>query len=419
MGALETSRTVYDLLTTVSAASPPRLRTWTGDLWGPSDASATLVLNHPGALRAMLVPPTDLAAAEAYLYGDVDLDGDIFSLLEFAAGLEQPGPTRRQRLKLVNALRTLPSDTGPDHGQRPGIRGFTHSMRRDRAAVSYHYDTGNDFFATFLDPMMVYSCAYFIDPSEPLGKAQVRKLDLICRKLELEPGEHLLDVGCGWGALGIYAAEHFGCTVTGVTLSTEQASHAAALAQARGLGDRCDFRVQDYRQISGRFDKIASVGMFEHVGRAKLGEYFARLRRLLAPGGIVLNHGITTRDRSRRPLRARPTFVSTYVFPDGELNPVEVGVNEAEKAGFELRDLESLRQSYALTLRHWVENLESHRAAAVAATNERIYRIWRLYMAGSSVAFSRAEISVYQMVLADPARPWTFGRRRLLSPDDH
>ncbi len=417
MGALEASQSVYDLLCRLSAATPPRMRAWNGDSWGPPDSPSTIVLNHPGALRSMLLPPNDLSAAEAYIYGDIDFEGEILPVLEFAAGLENPGPTVQQRLRLLQALRQLPSDRGPSRPARPALRGLTHSRRRDRAAISFHYDTGNDFFATFLDPSMVYSCAYFLDPTEPLDKAQRRKLDLICRKLDLRAGERMLDVGCGWGALALHAAEHYGCSVTGITLSEEQAAYARAWAADRQLTGRCDFVVRDYREVTGGFDKISSVGMFEHVGKAKLGEYFGRLRSLLAPGGLALNHGITTRDRARH-IRNRPSFVNTYVFPDGELHPVELSLAEAERAGFEVRDLESIRQSYALTLRHWVQNLETNADAAVGAANDRIFRIWRLYMAGSAVAFDRAAISVYQMLLADPARPWTFGRRRLLAPDD-
>jgi len=417
MGALEASQSVYDVLCRVSTASPPRMRAWNGDSWGPSGAPATIVLNHPGALRSMLLPPNDLSAGEAYLYGDIDLEGEILPVLEFAATFENPGPTVQQRLQLMRALRSLPAGTGPPRPGRPIMRGLLHSLRRDRAAITYHYDTGNEFFATFLDPSMVYSCGYFLDPTEDLDKAQERKLDVICRKLDLRPGERLLDVGCGWGALSLHAAEHYGCEVTGITLSEEQAAYAGAWAAERGLEDRCGFEVQDYREVTGRFEKISSVGMFEHVGRAKLGVYFSRLRALLAPGGLALNHGITTRDRSKH-LWNRPTFVNTYVFPDGELHPVELSLAKAEAAGFEVRDLESIRESYTLTLRHWVKNLESNTDAAVSATNERVFRIWRLYMAGSAVAFDRAAISVYQMLLADPARPWTFGRRRLLATDD-
>ncbi len=365
----------------------------------------------------MLLPPNDLSAGEAYLYGDIDLEGEILPVLEFAATLQNPGPTVRQRLRLMRALRSLPSDTRPPRPARPAMRGLPHSVRRDRGAISYHYDTGNEFFATFLDPSMVYSCAYFLDPTEPLDKAQRRKLDLICRKLDLRPGERLLDVGCGWGALGLHAAEHYGCSVTGITLSDEQAAYATAWAVERKLADRCEFVVRDYREVTGTFDKISSIGMFEHVGKARLGTYFRQLRGLLAPGGLALNHGITTRDRTRH-LRNRPTFVNTYVFPDGELHPIELSLAEAERAGWELRDLESIRQSYTLTLRHWVENLEANADAAIGAANERIFRTWRLYMAGSAVAFDRAAISVYQALLADPARPWAFGRRRLLATDD-
>ncbi|MFV1962831.1 MAG: class I SAM-dependent methyltransferase, partial [Acidimicrobiia bacterium] len=275
----------------------------------------------------------------------------------------------------------------------------------------------NDFFRQFLDPGMVYSSGTFLDPDEPLEKAQLRKIDLICRKLQLRPGQRLLDIGCGWGTLAIHAAAHFGVEVMGVTLSEPQADLATAAADKAGVGDRVSFKVLDYRNVQGRFDAISSVGMFEHVGKGQLGRYFAKVRELLEPGGTFLNHGIVSRDRS--PGRVRPSFLNTYVFPDGEVISVDEVIGLAEDAGFELRDAEALRTSYALTLRHWVDNLETNREAAVDTADEITYRIWRVYMAGSAVAFDTAAISVYQLLLDSTDRPWTFGRSHLLATDDH
>jgi cyclopropane-fatty-acyl-phospholipid synthase len=416
MEALDVSRRIYQRLTDLSSGPAPQLRTWSGEHWGPAGAAATLVLRHPGALRALLVPPTDLAAGEAYLYDDVDVEGDMVALMRFIAGLDgvRWGPLRLARI--VRMARRLPSDPRRAGAVRPKVRGRLHSPGRDRQAVTHHYDTGNDFFALFLDHAMVYSCAYFLHPGESLAEAQQRKLDVICRKLELAPGERLLDVGCGWGGLVLHAAARYGVQATGVTVSGPQAEYVERRVKELGLEDRVSIVRADYRQIAGTFDAIASVGMFEHVGRNGLPAYFARLRRMLAPGGRLLNHGIVTRDRSGP--RRRPSFIGTYVFPDKGLVRVEEAVKAAEQAGFELRDAESLRASYALTLRHWVANLEANAARAREVTSDRTYRVWRLYMAGSAVAFEQARIGVFQLLLTDPDRPWTFGRHRMLAADD-
>jgi cyclopropane-fatty-acyl-phospholipid synthase len=416
MDASEVSRRALDGLAKLAGPPTPRVRLWNGDEWGPPEAPATIVLRHPGALRSMLLPPTDLSAGEAYLFDDVDFVGDIFALLDFGARLGEARQSSLTRGRLLWLLRRLPDEKRRDEADRPKIGGRLHSRKRDRIAVTHHYDTGNDFFAQFLDSSMVYSCAHFLSPTESLDEAQRRKLDLVCRKLRLVPEMRLLDVGCGWGALVIHAAREYGVRATGITLSGEQAAEARRRAEAAGVGGRVEILERDYRDLNGEFDAIASVGMVEHVGRKELVEYFEELRNVLSPGGQILNHGIVTRNRNVR--RVTPTFINTYVFPDGELVPVDTVAGAAEDAGLEVRDAESLRASYALTLRHWVANLERNRDAAVAAAGERTYRIWRLYMAGSAVAFERAAISVYQLLLTDPQRPWTYGRSELLAADD-
>lgn len=411
--ATTTSRKIYETVA-ATAPNPPAMKTWDGDRWGPDDAAATIVLQHPGALRALLVPPSDLTAGEAYVYDDIDVEGDVLALLDWAFELfDRVG--KLTMLRILRLVRRLP--VAHRRPNRPRVRGPLHSIRRDRQAISYHYDVGNDFYRLFLDEEMVYSSGYFLDPSESLDKAQQRKLDVICRKLDLQPGQRLLDVGCGWGALVLHAAKHYGVEATGITLSARQAAYARERIAAEGLAHKVEILEKDYREVRGTFDAIASVGMFEHVGEKQMRRYFDQLRKLLAPGGALLNHGIGTRfDRDVR--RRKPTFVSTYVFPDGELLPVEDVIGIAERSGFELRDLESLRTSYALTLRRWVANLERNREAARDLAGERIYRIWRVFMAGSALSFERARISVYQLLLADPQRRWTYGRRRLLAADD-
>jgi len=416
--ALDISKKVYELLLAHTSAPPPAMRSWTGETWGPANATSTIVLRHPGALRATLFPPSDLVAGEAYIYDDIDFEGDIIGLAHFGAEVDQLRSSRLAVAKAINLIRRLPSENRRKHATRPGLKGRLHASSRDSVAVRYHYDTGNDFFALFLDPELVYSCAYFLDETEALGVAQHRKLDLICRKLQLEPGQRMLDVGCGWGALVRHAAANYGVTAVGVTLSPEQAAEALRRVNEEGLEDRVKIKVRDYREVDGEFDAIASVGMFEHVGGDQLETYFSHLHDLLTPDGIFMNHGITDRSRPGRFGRNRPSFVNTYVFPDGELTPIERSVAAAEEAGFETRDVESLRSHYPLTLRRWVANLESNREAAVKAADEITYRIWRLYMAASVVAFERNAISVYQAVFAKKQRPWTFGRNWATAADD-
>jgi cyclopropane-fatty-acyl-phospholipid synthase len=416
MDAGEASLAIVDLVTKL-ADNPPAFRLWNGRRAGPSNAQVTVVLTHPGALRSLLVPGRDLTAGEAYVYDDVDVEGDIFSLLNFGFALAENGLSRSVRLSLLRLARQLPRESRRRHPDRPNTKGRLHSLRRDRRDIQYHYDVGNDFYRLFLDESMVYSSAAFLQPNEPLEIAQRRKLDLICRKLQLRPGQRMLDVGSGWGALVVHAARTYGVEAVGITLSSQQAEYSRSLASRLGVDDRVTILEQDYREVAGTFDAIASVGMFEHVGRSKMQVYFEQLRALLADGGVILNHGIGTRERNRG--RSRPTFVSTYVFPDGELLPIEEVVGVAERAGLEVRDLESLRTSYALTLRNWVANLEANKNAAVDAAGERVYRIWRTFMAGSALSFERARIGVYQLLLADPARPWSYGRDWMTAGDDH
>ena len=415
--ALTTSKLVYEKLVFMADGPIVAMRSWDGELWGPSNAPATIVLNHPGALRALLLPPSDLTGGEAYIFDDIDIEGDIGEALRFAADLQSNNVGRLGSLRLLRQLRKLPADNRRSAHGRPKEEGLRlHSKKRDKTSVIAHYNTGNDFFRLFLDPSMVYSSAVFLDADESLEVAQRRKLDLICRKLQLRPGQRLLDIGCGWGALAIHAAQTYGVEVLGITLSAPQAHLAAAAARRAGVDDLVTFEVRDYRDVSGRYDAISSIGMFEHVGKGQLATYFSSVQKLLDPKGVFLNHGIVTRDRHIR--RVTPTFVNTYVFPDGELVTVDEVIGEAEEAGFELRDVESLRSSYALTLRHWLAGLEEDRAAALELVGETTYRIWRIYMAAAAVAFDSSAISVYQMVLEGADRPWTFGRRHLIASDE-
>ncbi len=390
------------------AAQRVRIRLWDGSYW-PDDAPrpVTLVLKHPGALRAMFLPGTEVGLGEAYLYDDFDIEGDAEQLFSLAASLTAAAAGLSLKVRLGRKLLKLPK---PDEEGRRLTRrgparltGRTHSLARDRQAVTYHYDVSNDFYALWLDRRMVYSCAYFRTPADSLDQAQEQKLEHICRKLRLHPGQRLLDIGCGWGGLAIYAAERHGADVTGITLSQPQADLANARIRAAGLAERCRVLVRDYREFDGPqgFDALVSVGMFEHVGAALLPVYFERAHGLLKPGGVFLNHGIACRVGEDGPM-SETAFSQAYVFPDGELEPVSVPMHAAEASGFEVRDVESLREQYALTLRHWVRRLEAHHAQALQFVDEPTYRTWRLYMSASAEGFASGRLNVYQTLLAKP-----------------
>jgi cyclopropane-fatty-acyl-phospholipid synthase len=385
------------------------VRLWDGSTWRADEGEPvrfTLVLRHPGALRAMLLPPSELALGEAYLYDDVDIEGDVeavFPLADYLLAGRSLGAA--ERLRLAGRLRALPDRNGSRADRRAArLRGRKHSLARDRQAVTYHYDRSNELFALFLDRRMVYSCAYFPEAGLDLDAAQERKLDYVCRKLRLRPGERLLDIGCGWGALVMRAAERHGAETVGITLSEPQAALARERIAAAGLEASCRIEVRDYREVDEResYDKLVSVGMFEHVGERLLPEYFARAWRALRPGGVFLNHGIARSAQWRG--RRGPSFNQRYVFPDGELVPVSATLAAAEAAGFEVRDVESLREHYALTLAHWRRRLEERSTDARRAADEVTYRVWRLYLAASQYGFETARFGVYQALLAKPDR---------------
>jgi len=363
----------------------------------------TLCVNSPGALRAAFSPPVNLNAGRTFASGLLDVDGDIEAAVDELYDLVQrpPAPTL---LRLMLLLRRLPRAHLPEL-REAHLRGKRHSLARDRAAIGFHYDQPVEFYASFLDRDLVYSCAYFDEGVTDLAGAQRAKIDHTLRKLRLQPGERLLDIGCGWGAVVIRAARDYGAQVLGVTLSRGQAQEAARRIAQAGLGDRARVELRDYRELNaqdGPFDKIVSIGMFEHVGRDKLAEYFETAYRLLRPGGLFLNHGIAISERNVRTGKSSG-FMGRFIFPDGELETVSDSLQFAERAGFEVRDVENLREHYARTLRHWVKNLEMNRAQAVAAAGEQSYRAWRLYLAGSAQGFRTGRIGVYQTLLAKPA----------------
>jgi len=414
---------------------PVTLRLWDGtELSGTENSTATLVLCHPGALRRMFTPPIELSLGEAYIYSDFDIEGDLPDTVALIHNWVRdinlsPGEVSG----LLRGIRRLPFEGGERSGNRRGpaqMSGMVHSPGRDRRAIQYHYDVGNDFYARWLDPAMQYSCAYFPTGSETLEEAQRHKMEYICRKLRLQPGERLLDIGCGWGGLARYAAQHYGVRVLGVTLSEQQAAYAQEQSRLQGVEDRVQVELLDYRMLGdASFDKIVSVGMFEHVGRALLPEYFSKVYRLLAPGGLFLNHGISRataeedvpnwpgvksagfgslRSGLHQYLDERVvgagSFSQRYVFPDGALVPVSAANLIAELAGLEVRDVENLREHYVQTLRHWVRRLGEHDKELTDLAGADVYRTWRLFFAVSASAFAAGRVGLNQSILAKPDR---------------
>lgn len=430
--------------TLLGAPVPVRIRAWDGSEAGPS-SGPTLVLNRRRALRRILWKPGELGLARAWVSGDLTVEGDLFELLDRVAGLlwERPaapasapvttGPARRAALRSVLRSYLPAAASGAavtaeqlrDPGVRAAVRdlialarpwpapapppeesvrrgGAIHSKGRDRQAVSHHYDVGNAFYEHVLGPSMVYSCAYW-SPGGTLEDAQRDKLDLVCRKLDLTPGQRLLDVGCGWGSMALHAAREYGVQVVGITLSREQAVYARKRVAEEGLADRVEIRVQDYRDVKdGPYDAISSIGMAEHVGAARYREYAHTLHQLLRPGGRLLNHQIARPPEPDEGAYRVDEFIDAYVFPDGELSPIGTTVGELERAGFEVRDVEALREHYALTLRAWVTRLERHWHEAVRLTSPGRARVWLLYMAASALGFEHNRLGVNQVLAVRP-----------------
>jgi cyclopropane-fatty-acyl-phospholipid synthase len=368
----------------------------------------TLCLNHPGALRSMLWPPTASHLGEAYLRKHFEIEGDMIAAIGLGASLSDAPPSLTEWFGIGRDLLRLPNGHREDSVEPVRLRGALHSLERDRAAVQYHYDLANEFYALWLDERMIYSCAYFPTGAESLDAAQEAKLDLICRKLRLRPGETLLDIGCGWGGLSIYAAKKYGVQALGVTLSAKQAEWARERVREESLQKRVRIELRDYRELTGlSFDKIASVGMAEHVGAACLPGYFARVYQLLKPKGAFLCQAIADEERVAPAswftrLFEPNRFFRNYIFPDHELVPLRVTAESAARAGFEVRDVESLREHYALTARCWLAGLEARWHEALGCVPERTLRLWRIYLAIMAYAFQARRLNLFQVLLAKP-----------------
>jgi cyclopropane-fatty-acyl-phospholipid synthase len=387
---------------------PVRFEFWDGSSIGPTDSASVARVASPEAIRHMMWAPGELGLARAFVTGGFEIDGSLEEVLRTLQ--DQAGTERRMTPASAAAVFRAAREVGALGGPPPippeetVPRGWRHSIRRDKRAVSHHYDVGNDFYALVLGPSMTYSCARFADPTTSLEDAQAAKHELICRKLGLdEPGfradcaaarPRLLDVGCGWGSMAIHAATHHDADVVGVTISEQQAELARRRVADAGLDDRVEIRLQDYREIAdGPFDAISSVGMAEHVGLKNMDRYFQKLYDVLRPGGRILNHAIASVGGSKM---GRRSFIARYVFPDGELLDIATTVASMERAGFEVRDVENLREHYAATLRHWVANLERRWDEAVGLVGVQRARVWRLYMSASVNGFLDGGIQIDQ-----------------------
>jgi cyclopropane-fatty-acyl-phospholipid synthase len=395
----------------VGGPLPIRIRCWDGSVAGDPDAAATVVFVRRRGLRRLLWAPNELGLVRAYVSGDVHFDGDIFALLDLPDVIQRVahhqgiGLSSRQRLAAAVTAARMGAVGPPPRPPAEEIRrhrGRLHSLSRDTQSVSHHYDVGNEFYRLILGPSMVYSCAYWAQQTGPdygLDEAQRDKCELVCTKLGLRPGMRLLDVGCGWGSLAIHAATRHGVSVVGVTLSQEQATLAHERVDAAGVGDLVQIRLQDYRDVDdGPYDAISSVGMSEHVGGAHLGTYSQTLMDLLRPGGRLLNHAIA----SVRPLptasKNQPGFIDRYIFPDGEVVTLSTTLAALEQVGFEVRDVEALREHYGMTLRAWVNNLLGSWQEAQRLVPPSRARTWLLYLAAAALAFEHGNLTIHQVL---------------------
>jgi len=372
---------------------------------GGRESQFTLVFYSPSAVYSAVLGRDPLRFAESYFRGDMDIEGDFFAALGLRNHLDDLRMSFGEKVSAAVAALRLRAQT--DDRRQPQLaatptNGRTikaHSKLENREAVQFHYDVSNEFYALWLDRAMVYSCAYFETPDMDLDCAQQAKLDYICRKLTLQPGERFLDIGCGWGALVIHAAQRYGVRAHGVTLSPRQLKMAQERILQAGLEDRVSVELLDYRDLAGDsvYDKIASVGMFEHVGVKNLPGYFSAAHRLLKPHGLFLNHGIT-HDCDGWEGSSSTEFINRYVFPGAELDRISNIQHFMESANFEIADVEALRPHYALTLRHWVARLEKNHASALQYVDEATYRVWRLYMTACALDFEAGGIGIYQVL---------------------
>ena len=392
----------------VGGELPVRLVVWDGSETGPSGAPVVR-LNSPDAIRRLLWAPGELGAAQAYVTGELDVDGDLNATLEHLwkvvrdRGLSGIRPTPALLAGVGRIAKTAGALGAPPQppASQARVRGRLHSLMRDRAAISHHYDLSNDFYSLILDPQMAYSSGYWTDsaPGYGLEDAQRDKLDLVCRKLGLAPGMRMLDVGCGWGSLSLHAAQHYGVDVVGVTLSVEQKAFIDARIRERGLEGRIEIRVQDYREIpDGPFDAVASLEMGEHVGQRNYPVYAAALFGNVRPGGRVL---VQQMSRNGKHPGGGP-FIESFIAPDMHMRPVGETLGFLEDAGFEIQGVQGMRRDYVRTLEAWYARFEENHDAAVAMMGEEIARVWRLYLVGALRSFAEGRMGVDQILCSRP-----------------
>jgi len=378
-----------------------------GSRYGRQDSDVRIDVRSPSAVSMLMSAPGQLGLARAYVSGELEVYGDLYTGLDRLARLGIHRPSVSDQARLYRALAPFALRRVPPPPEEVRLGGLVHSKRRDHDAISHHYDVSNTFYRWVLGPSMAYTCAVFPKPDATLEEAQEEKFDLVCRKLGLERGQRLLDVGCGWGGLTLHAAKHYGVQVIGVTLSEQQAAWGAEAIEREGLGHLAEIRHQDYRDVRERgFDAISSIGLTEHIGKDNYADYFSFLRSRLNPTGRLLNHCITRTDTSQR-TTYKNGFINRYVFPDGELVPVGQLVSSAEDQGFEVRHEENLREHYALTLMHWSRNLDDNWDDAVAEVGVGKARVWRLYLAASRMGFARNMIQLHQVLLVTPTEDGT------------
>ncbi len=410
----------------VGPAAPIAYTAFDGSTAGPSDPVVSIHVRHRLALNAMVTAPGDLGLARAYVSGYLDVEGDTYTTLSFLAGTAVGALTLAERAKILHGLgpSVLRPVRPPAEEVRPGLLwGLRHSLSRDSRAVSHHYDVSNRFYAWVLGPSMAYTCAVYPNDDASLEAAQEEKVDLVCRKLDLQPGQRLLDVGCGWGTMVRHAARHYGVRALGVTLSRQQADYGRRQLVDAGLDHLAEIRHADYRSVAETdFDAISSIGLTEHIGSRNLPSYAGFLATRLRPQGRLLNHCIT-RPTTTAPVRSRRGFINRYVFPDGEIEAVGTIVGALQDAGLEVRHDENLREHYARTTGAWSANLDAHWPEAVAEVGEGRARVWRLYLAGSRLGFEERRIELHQVLATRtedgqagmPLRP-DFSPRRRLNP---
>jgi cyclopropane-fatty-acyl-phospholipid synthase len=400
--------TIASLIARLSEHEPPlRIEAFDGSAVGPEGAPITARITNERGLRYLVTAPGDLGMARAYVMGDLQIDGvhpgNPYDALRLLGSWRFRRPAAGELAQIVRELgvRRMIPPPPPSQETLPKWRrlaeGLRHSRTRDAEAIHHHYDVGNSFYERVLGPSMAYTCAVFPKPDASLEEAQEEKFDLVCRKLGLAKGMRLLDVGCGWGGMVRHAAKHYGVTALGVTLSAEQASWGAEMVAREGLSDRAEIRHLDYRDAPGEgYDAVSSIGLTEHIGVGNYPAYFGFIRDKLRPGGRLLNHCIT---RPRNNVSFMPgAFIDRYVFPDGELTGSGRIIAEIQDAGLEVRHEENLREHYALTLKHWCDNLVANWDACVADVGEGTARVWGLYMAGSRYGFESNEVQLHQVL---------------------